>query len=339
MPASPTDDDVLILWSDSDDQVDTPSRIQQTALSTSIVSIRSSCTQDELLIHWSADSILSNTASTPHVPPSQIDLTSSNETVINTPPPKSVPIQGSLEVRLPSTLSLRPQTTPNPPQRIILLQEDLDRLKEQQWFNDKVMDWGMSQCLRRHQLSESALKRISIFSTYFYSTMRDDGLPAVDRWTRRWDVFEQDLLVIPIHQSYHWSIIVIYSPRLCISGLDTSSPRTRIISMDSLGGTQRAARDLLEKWLRHIAERRQLPGMRWRPPLSCFISVPQQSNFYDCGPFSCHNLSCFLMNYQTILSKELIQGFQEWNRVWKPTLAHLTRKILRDQVRLRQSDT
>ncbi|KIJ53282.1 hypothetical protein M422DRAFT_25701 [Sphaerobolus stellatus SS14] len=242
-------------------------------------------------------------------------------------------------VSLPCTLPL----TINPSVRlcrpITLLESELDALKDGQWFNDRVMEFGLSQCLRRHELSASALKKLFIFSTYFYSMMHDKGLDSVERWTRRWDVFDQDMLIVPVHHSHHWFILAIYSPGLCLvsSAVDiNTAPRTQILSMDSLGGSQPAAHKLVAEWLHNLAKPHLIYGLQWNAPKSRSLDVPIQPNFSDCGPFSLHNLARFLMNYPKILGKEITYGTRDWNLIWKPHMAGQLRKTLREQTRLRR---
>lgn len=34
------------------------------------------------------------------------------------------------------------------------------------------------------------------------------GLPAVKRWTKGVSLFEQELILVPIHRKVHWSLVV-----------------------------------------------------------------------------------------------------------------------------------
>ncbi|KIJ30888.1 hypothetical protein M422DRAFT_267495 [Sphaerobolus stellatus SS14] len=222
---------------------------------------------------------------------------------------------------------------------LYLSPEDIATFTEGKWFNDMAMEFGLSQSLRRHQLSEASLPGLWILSTFFHSKFRKKGYPAVARWTRHWDVFAQDLIVIPVHKAYHWIIVIVCNPGACLNPKDSNSGialQAQIVSMDSLGGDQHMARDSVQTWLRQVAEAEgKLPAMHWQPPISRSVNVPQQPNFHDCGPFSIHNLSRFLMHHQQIVSGSIVTGSQEWNRVWKPQLAVHMRATLRQQIRLR----
>ncbi|KIJ30821.1 hypothetical protein M422DRAFT_267651 [Sphaerobolus stellatus SS14] len=243
-------------------------------------------------------------------------------------------------VLIPNSLPLATKTFTQGTQEAACLrlrQQELDRLEPRQWFNDIVMDYGLSQALRRHQLSESPLCKLWVFSTFFYTKLRTKGYPSVASWSRRWDVFAQELIVIPVHMAYHWSIIVVSQPNASLlptGNVTADLAGAQILSMDSLGGKQEKARDTVADWLFQVAEP-HLQRNKWITPISRQIQVPQQSNLYDCGPYSIHNLSRFLMHSACVCEAEILKGSPEWDRIWNPHLASHMRTSLRQQVRLR----
>lgn len=46
------------------------------------------------------------------------------------------------------------------------------------------------------------------FSTFFYPKLISGGYKAVRRWTRGVDLFKQDLIIVPIHLTVHWALVV-----------------------------------------------------------------------------------------------------------------------------------
>ncbi|KIJ30794.1 hypothetical protein M422DRAFT_783885 [Sphaerobolus stellatus SS14] len=153
--------------------------------------------------------------------------------------------------------------------RVLHLQaDDIARFVEGKWYNDVVMDFGLSQCLRRHQLSNRPHKSVWVFSTFFYSKLSSGGYQAVATWSRNWDVFAQEMIVIPVHHAYHWTIMVVTKPSASLLPLDIDpvhAERTQVISMDSLGGEQSNAREMIQEWLRCVAQPR-LKGKQWHAP-------------------------------------------------------------------------
>jgi Ulp1 family protease len=53
-----------------------------------------------------------------------------------------------------------------------------------------------------------------VFSTHFYSTLRDEGVDAVTKWTmkRGIDIFTKKMLFFPINKCLHWSLCVVVNP-------------------------------------------------------------------------------------------------------------------------------
>ncbi|KIJ38799.1 hypothetical protein M422DRAFT_258432 [Sphaerobolus stellatus SS14] len=192
------------------------------------------------------------------------------------------PTPSSPKVRLPNAL---PQSVSSPPKTgkrrehaisgrpLALRPADIARLEPKIWFNDLTMDFGLSQFFRRHQLSDRALNHLWVFSTHFYSTLREKGFDEIKRWSRRWDVFAQDLIVVPVHQAYHWSIVLICNPSAAISTMaNANQPPPIIVSMDSLGSHQGSARQTVEDWFFRVAEPK-LHGSKWRAPESRSLPV------------------------------------------------------------------
>lgn len=49
------------------------------------------------------------------------------------------------------------------------------------------------------------LPKVHCFNTFFFMKLSSSqGYDSVKRWTRRVNIFDQDILVIPIHRSAHW---------------------------------------------------------------------------------------------------------------------------------------
>ncbi|KIJ41648.1 hypothetical protein M422DRAFT_48532 [Sphaerobolus stellatus SS14] len=267
-----------------------------------------------------------------------IVISSDSELPTKKPKVKLINDAGSVCVLIPNALPLATRKIPHGTQSAVRFrQQELDRLEPREWFNDIVMDYGLSQALRRHQLSESPLCKLWVFSTFFYTKLTTNGYTSVATWSKRWDVFAQELIIIPVHKFHHWSLVVVSKPYASIHPIGPvpadPSP-AQILSMDSLGGGQEPAQAAVADWLFKVAQP-LLQMNQWIKPISRHIQVPQQPNFYDCGPYSIHNLSRFLMHSSRICQAEISQDSQDWERIWQPRLASHMRTSLRQQVRLR----
>ena len=67
--------------------------------------------------------------------------------------------------------------------------------------------------MRRNEDAYS-LSSIHIFSTHFFSHLTTSGLPQVESWTRsrNIDIFQKKIVIIPINEQSHWSLVVIVNP-------------------------------------------------------------------------------------------------------------------------------
>jgi Ulp1 protease family, C-terminal catalytic domain len=55
---------------------------------------------------------------------------------------------------------------------------------------------------------------VHIFTSHFYSTLRDEGSTSVQSWTKKKniDIFKKKMVFIPINESWHWSLCVLVNP-------------------------------------------------------------------------------------------------------------------------------
>ena len=59
---------------------------------------------------------------------------------------------------------------------------------------------------------------IHVFSTQFYTKFVNEGFECVEKWTRKMNIFEKEILLIPINDSGHWSLCVIFHPGEIVNG-------------------------------------------------------------------------------------------------------------------------
>ena len=119
-----------------------------------------------------------------------------------------------------------------------LLPDDLKRLPAPQWFNDSLLEFGLSYVIftisiafwlilliyrlwyERFLASKGHHLRTLLFSTQFYSTLRDKGYSAVASWNTKSPIFGYDILVIPCHLGQHWiAAMVCKDPSVVKSGV------------------------------------------------------------------------------------------------------------------------
>jgi Ulp1 family protease len=147
------------------------------------------------------------------------------------------------------------------------------------WLNDEIINSYLGLLIHYLRQSNGNLgpndrPRFHSFNTFFYSTLRDKGYQGVRRWANRAKIGGEGLLnvdtvFIPIHESSHWTLMVV-------------RPVDRTIEyFDSLGA--RGARQVktVKEWLRGEL------GSKYNEKEWTFLSSAssQQDNGSDCGVF------------------------------------------------------
>ncbi|KAJ2805326.1 SUMO1 sentrin specific peptidase 1 [Coemansia guatemalensis] len=151
---------------------------------------------------------------------------------------------------------------------------DMATLGAGKWLNDEVINFYMQLIMTRSQKTP-ALPKVHAFNTFFYSTLSDKGYARVRRWTRRTKIFEQDMIIVPVHLGVHW----------CCAVIDFRSKS--IAYYDALLGDNPKCLRLLMNYLHEESkdkEGQDFDEDGWS--LKCEKEIPRQHNGYDCGVFA-----------------------------------------------------
>lgn len=147
------------------------------------------------------------------------------------------------------------------------------------WLNDEVINSYLAviiDYLRRENNNDGRhdKPRFHAFNSFFFSNLRDKGYDSVRRWATRAKIGKKDLLnvdtvFIPVHNSSHWTLIVV-------------KPADKTIEhFDSLGSLSRRHVGIVKTWLRG-----ELGDLFVEEDWAVLPSVsPQQDNGSDCGVF------------------------------------------------------
>mmetsp|Transcript_24277 Transcript_24277/g.55297 ORF Transcript_24277/g.55297 Transcript_24277/m.55297 type:complete len:957 (-) Transcript_24277:767-3637(-) len=138
------------------------------------------------------------------------------------------------------SLDVKPLSSYDRKHYLTITSEDMDRLESGEYLNDTIIDFWMQWMSRKENLSTSP---VHIFSTHFFTTLKEEGIEAVTKWTARKNIniFEKRFVYIPINGSLHWSLCVVTNPsaiRQLNAEEDDSNGENgqsfRIIFLDSL---------------------------------------------------------------------------------------------------------
>eukprot|EP01062_Namystynia_karyoxenos_P075055 TRINITY_DN721_c0_g1_i1.p1 TRINITY_DN721_c0_g1~~TRINITY_DN721_c0_g1_i1.p1 ORF type:complete len:693 (+),score=197.43 TRINITY_DN721_c0_g1_i1:92-2080(+) len=165
-------------------------------------------------------------------------------------------------------------------------------------YYNKLIEQRCRECpggLKVRALSSQLYARMMKFGEKVPVTEQDNperyDFSGVRRWTRRWDPFENDVLLIPVNRGRaHWALAC----------LDT---RDGVLTFcDSMGSSGAAPMRNLVRWLNDVYKDKN-GGEPW-PLLNEILqkspgkSVPQQSNGADCGVFALLYGSCITAGSQ-----------------------------------------
>ncbi|XP_036987188.2 sentrin-specific protease 2 isoform X1 [Artibeus jamaicensis] len=153
---------------------------------------------------------------------------------------------------------------------------DIQTLRNYHWLNDEVINFYMNLLVERNRKQGYPL--LHAFSTFFYPKLKSGGYQAVKRWTKGVNLFEQELILVPIHRKVHWSLVVIDLRKKCLKYLDSMGQKgSRIceILLQYLQDESKTKRNIdlnLSEWTDYSMKPHE---------------IPQQLNGSDCGMFTC----------------------------------------------------
>ncbi|KPV77041.1 uncharacterized protein RHOBADRAFT_12319, partial [Rhodotorula graminis WP1] len=167
--------------------------------------------------------------------------------------------------------------------------KDLKRLQGLSWLNDELVNFVGVLINQRSDAADKVeaaggsrgegptrLRKAFVFNTNFFTWYGDSGFAKVKRWTRRFDTFEKDIIIVPInHNNSHW----------CCAAVNLKLKRFEYY--DSFGKPAAFVYERLRNWL--VEEHRnrkksEIDLSDWTD--YWYEDVPQQQNVSDCGVFT-----------------------------------------------------
>lgn len=156
---------------------------------------------------------------------------------------------------------------------IVITVGDRLRLEPGEYLNDTCVDWWLNFIYLRGTLGDEDRKRMHMFSSFFYRTMKqtrlrikassidekirsehpnfdledfrqDEAFVSVQRWTRGVDLFTKEWIFIPVCYGMHWSLAVIVNSPQLARCLDQMDDRLRKVTGVKRPGSLDAASNL-----------------------------------------------------------------------------------------------
>ncbi|CCI50525.1 unnamed protein product [Albugo candida] len=127
--------------------------------------------------------------------------------------------------------------------RVGISSRDLDRLEPGHYLNDNIIDFYLHYSWRH--LPVDLQDQVYIFSSHFFSHLFGSNDPEVDsvdvtnrfdrisRWVAKdMNLFEKRFLLVPINDSFHWSIVIICNPGSSVSVSKHESKNQQYMAKD-----------------------------------------------------------------------------------------------------------
>ncbi|NXN20329.1 SENP2 protease, partial [Indicator maculatus] len=169
-----------------------------------------------------------------------------------------------------------PQEVLSSASKLRVTREAMGTLREGQWLNDEVINFYLQLVAERSR--KAGYPSVHAFSTFFYPKLVSGGHAAVRRWTKDMDIFQKDIILVPIHLGVHWALVVIDVRKKAIRYYDSLGQRGMKICQALLQYLQEESRS--RRGL-------ELASAQWSLHSMGAQEIPQQRNQSDCGVFLC----------------------------------------------------
>ncbi|XP_063984234.1 sentrin-specific protease 1-like isoform X2 [Diachasmimorpha longicaudata] len=206
---------------------------------------------------------------------------------------------------------------PRPPDEVLaegfglrITRKDIHTLSGLNWLNDEVINFYMNLLIERGKGDK--YPNVYAMNTFFYPKLVSGGHSALKRWTRKVDIFAQDIVVVPVHLQMHW----------CMSIIDFRDKSIRYY--DSMGADNQKCLRALRKYLEDESldkKKKSYDTSDWTA--ECMSDIPQQMNGSDCGVFSCTFAEFICANRRITFSQDDMPYFRH-----KMVYEILKRKLL-----------
>ncbi|XP_051031929.1 LOW QUALITY PROTEIN: sentrin-specific protease 2-like [Phodopus roborovskii] len=188
---------------------------------------------------------------------------------------------------------------------------DIQTLENGQWLNDEIINFYMNLLVERNE--NQGYPTLHVFSTFFYPKLKHGGYSSVKRWTRGMNLFEKEIVLVPIHRKVHWSLIVI------------DLRKQSIVYLDSMGQTGQNICETIFQYLQNESKTRrniELDPLEWKQCSVTSEEIPQQLNGSDCGMFTCKYADYISRDQPVTFSQQHMPIFRK-RMVWEILHSHL----------------
>ena len=166
---------------------------------------------------------------------------------------------------------------------------ELSSLEGTNWLtSDVINEYG--------NIIKGQFKNSFVFSTYFFSSVRNRGEDSIRGWTQNTNIFEKDFVFFPVHENAHWYLIILKNREKTMEVLDPYKPLFHIPA----NNTNKKIFDQTKKKIKerissehqdkiNVILKQLLQKQSWYENNSYTVNIrhdiPEQKNEWDCGVF------------------------------------------------------
>eukprot|EP00058_Branchiostoma_floridae_P007438 XP_002592926.1 hypothetical protein BRAFLDRAFT_275692 [Branchiostoma floridae] len=191
----------------------------------------------------------------------------------------------------------------NSPRKFDLEVADLVTLAPQEWLNDNVINGYF-------ELLAEVRPDVYCFNTFFYTQLCRKGYQGVKRWTKKVQIFQKSLLLVPLHLGNHW----------CLA--EVAVQDKLLFLYDSRGGAYPTCLQRLVSYLCCEAKEREEEDFTWGWGGHCKEDIPVQETSGDCGVFVCQYARCIVEGRRIDFSQDDITELR----------CHMTQELLQHKL-------
>lgn len=166
-----------------------------------------------------------------------------------------------------------------------ITRQNLITLKPGEWLDDNIVNFYM-ELIDERSRAKPELPSTFCFNSFLYPMFKAKGFESVRNFTRRSDIFSKTLILIPIYQNNHWSLVLVDTAEKQISYFDSMSETQK-----KNANAHQYVVEIVDQIQSYLAfEFLQKRGVlldseNWKT--IHILTIPQQTNNDDCGVFMC----------------------------------------------------
>merc|ERR1712008_168656 len=183
-------------------------------------------------------------------------------------------ITPEMKKQISQSLSSPPNVTLVECYSIPIARKDLDTLRGLNWLNDEIINFYLNMIMARSKENDN-WPNVHAFNTFFLSNIRTKGYASVKRWTRKFDLFSFDIILVPVHLDVHWCLAVINLKEKSVKFYDSMGSDKPEILKVLLGYIEQEHMD-----------KKKAPFDTSDFELESVKDIPRQMNGSDCGMFT-----------------------------------------------------